>query len=176
MRKSLLAAAMIGCMALSSGSAIAPPAPPTPDISAQLATQEAAHDMAEAARRLGLPEDHAVILLAKEYWHGAQDEIEAQPEYVYLGSYHVTGYDLCVQCCGKTDGITASGTKAEVGRTVACNTLPFGTVIYIEGIGERVVEDRGGMRGNMLDVLCADHAECAAITRGSVDVWIVEGA
>lgn len=173
MHKPLLAAAMIGCMALSSGSAIAPPAPPTPDISAQLETQEAAHDMAEAARRLGLPEDHAVIQLAKSYWHGAQDEIEAQPEYVYLGRYAVTGYDICPQCCGSLDGITASGAKAEVGRTVACNTLPFGTRIYIDGIGERVVEDRGGMRGNVIDVLCNDHAECAAITRSGVDVWIV---
>lgn len=80
MNKSLLAAAMIGCMAISSGSAIAPPAPPVPDISAQLATQEAAHDMAEAARRLGLPEDHEVIKLAKSYWHGAEARLRAARE------------------------------------------------------------------------------------------------
>lgn len=139
MNKSLLAAAMIGCMALSSGSAIAPPAPPVTDVSEQLAVQEAAHDMAEAARRLGLPEDHDM------------------------------------ECCGSLDGITASGTHAEVGRTVACNTLPFGTVVWIDGIGERVVEDRGGMRGNVIDVLCHDHAECAAITQRGVDVWEVVG-
>lgn len=28
----------------------------------------------------------------------------------YLGRYYVTGYDTCAACCGKTDGITASGT------------------------------------------------------------------
>lgn len=170
--KNLLAGAMVVCMAMTSGAALAPPAPPVQDVTELLEIQDAAHDMAEAARRLGLGEDHAVIQLAKSYWHSAQDEIESQPELVYLGRYNITGYDVCVQCCGSTDGITASGTHAEVGRTVACNTLPFGTVIYIDGIGERVVEDRGGMRGNVIDVLCHDHAECYAIS-GEYDVWEV---
>lgn len=171
--KNLLAGAMILCMALTSGAAYAPPAPPVQDVTELLEIQDAAHDMAEAARRLGLGEDHAVIQLAKEYWHDAQDEIEDQPEYVYLGSYHITGYDVCVQCCGSTAGITASGTQATVGRTAAAAGLPFGTRVWIEGIGERTIEDRGGMRGNVIDVLCEDHAECYAISRGPVDVWEV---
>lgn len=91
-----------------------------------------------------------------------------------LGTYSVTGYDICVQCCGKTDGVTASGAAATVGRTCACNAFPFGTVLYIEGIGYRTVEDRGGMSGGGIDVLCATHAECRAIT-GPHTVYIVEG-
>lgn len=63
----------------------------------------------------------------------------------YLGRYWITGYDICEECCGKTDGITASGAVAQVGRTIAApREIPFGTTLYIEGIGERVVEDRGG--------------------------------
>lgn len=91
----------------------------------------------------------------------------------YLGSYYVTGYDTCAACCGKTDGITASGTTATVGRTCAANGLPFGTRLWIEGIGERTVEDRGGMRGQHIDVLCADHPDCYAVT-GWYEVWRYE--
>lgn len=97
---------------------------------------------------------------------------ETEPQMTYLGQYRVTGYDICVKCCGKTDGITASGTIATVGRTVGCNSLPFGTRLYIDGIGERIVEDRGGTKSNILDVLCNNHDECYAIT-GYYDVYII---
>lgn len=93
-----------------------------------------------------------------------QDNEQPEPELRLLGEYQVYGYDVCPACCGKTDGITASGAAATVGRTVACNALPLGTQIYIDGIGERVVEDRGGMADGVIDVLCADHAECYAVT------------
>ena len=102
---------------------------------------------------------------------------EGKPEGArYLGSYKITGYDICVHCCGKTDGITASGTQATVGRTCAAPPdIPFGTRIWITGIGERVVEDRGGLGTSKIDVLCADHAACYAITtEDKVDVWILE--
>lgn len=42
--------------------------------------------------------------------------------------------------------ITASGERVEVGVTVAA-TLPFGTRVYIEGYGMRVVQDRGSAIG-----------------------------
>ena len=92
----------------------------------------------------------------------------------FLGTYKTTGYELCVRCCGKTDGITASGTKAEVGRTCAApKDIPFGARLYIEGVGYRTVEDRGeAIRGNKIDVLCANHSACYAIT-GWRRVWIV---
>lgn len=89
-----------------------------------------------------------------------------------IGEYKITGYDTCSQCCGKSDGITASGLKAEVGRTCAWNGVPFGTKIYIVGIGYRVVEDRGGMQGKVIDVLCSNHEDCYAIT-GRYKVYIV---
>ena len=101
---------------------------------------------------------------------------EAMQVRTYLGSYYITGYDICEKCCGKTDGITASGAVATVGRTVAApKDIPFGTTLYIEGIGERVVEDRGGaIKGNHLDVLCEDHPACYAVT-GWCDGYRVEG-
>lgn len=97
------------------------------------------------------------------------------PTMRYLGRYKITGYDTCAECCGKSDGITASGTQATVGRTCAASKdLPFGTRLYIEGIGERVVEDRGGgVKGDHIDVLCEDHPACYAVT-GYYEVYAIE--
>ena len=105
-----------------------------------------------------------------------EDETMEQPHLEYLGTYSIVGYDTCVACCGKSDGITASGTVATVGRTVAtgCGEFPFGTILWIPGIGERVVEDVGNLKPGMIDVLCENHASCYAIT-GRYDVYrIVE--
>lgn len=101
----------------------------------------------------------------------AEEENETK-SLTYLGSYYVVGYDTCVQCCGWSGGITASGAEATVGRTVASNDFPFGTELYIEGIGYRTVEDRGGMSSGVLDVLCNNHPECYAIT-GTYKVYLV---
>lgn len=97
------------------------------------------------------------------------------PQKRYLGSFRITGYDTCSRCCGKCDGVTASGTQATVGRTCAASAdLPFGTRLWIEGIGERIVEDRGGaIKGNRIDVLCANHPDCYAVT-GTYEVYVLE--
>lgn len=92
---------------------------------------------------------------------------------IYIGTYRTTGYDICYSCCGKVDGITASGTRATPGRTVAMKGYPYGTRIYIEGIGYRTVEDTGGFRANTIDVLCNNHSECYAIT-GYRKVYLVK--
>lgn len=102
-----------------------------------------------------------------------KNEESEETKLTYAGEYFATGYDICISCCGKTDGITASGAVATVGRTCASNEFPFGTVLFIEGIGERVVEDRGGMSSGVIDVLCEDHPACYAIT-GTYNVYVVE--
>lgn len=56
--------------------------------------------------------------------------------------FKLTAYDACIKCCGKTDGITASGKIAKPHHTIACNWLPFGTKVKI--MGEiYTVQDRG---------------------------------
>lgn len=72
----------------------------------------------------------------------------------------ITKYCACMTCCGKTNGITASGTKAKEGRTCAADVsiYPFGTKLYIEGVGWRTVEDVGGaVNGNKIDIYVDDH-------------------
>ena len=135
--------------------------------------KDKAHKAAELLRELGYKEDCEEIKGLQDIWWDAHNEIKRYESYDYMGRYYITGYDACYSCCGKTDGITASGTKATVGRTVAMKNVPFGTKIYIDGIGERVVEDRGVSSGRV-DVFCGNHSECYAIT-GYYDVFAVKG-
>ena len=92
----------------------------------------------------------------------------------YLGKYKITGYDPhCAHCCGKTNGITASGRPAEFGVTIACNSLPMGTIVYLEGYGYFRVDDTGGMKDNVIDIACPSHEVCYDITNMSVNAYIV---
>lgn len=92
----------------------------------------------------------------------------------YLGTYRITGYDPhCSHCCGKTDGITASGRQAEFGVTAGCNSLPLGTEVYIEGYGFYRIDDTGGMSNNVIDIAAPSHDVCYTLTNNSVNVWIV---
>ena len=123
------------------------------------------HTVSKTAERVEIPAEEPETV----------EEPEPEPTLRYLGEYKVTGYDICVSCCGSTKGITASGTTATVGRTCAAGKdLPFGTVLWIDGIGYRTVEDRGGgVNGGHIDVLCNNHPECFSIT-GWYDVYVVE--
>lgn len=146
----------------------------SPALAAWTNRQTKAHEIAEIARSIGLGENDPIIKRAQEIW--LEDYYNPpQPTKTYLGTYYITGYDICYSCCGKVDGITASGVKARVGRTIAApSNLPFGTKLYIEGIGERIVEDRGGsITGQRLDLLCNNHSECYAVT-GYYKVYIVK--
>ncbi len=94
----------------------------------------------------------------------------------YLGKFKITAYNASIECCGKDDGITASGAIAKEGITVASDwdKLPKGTVIYIDGIGERVVEDKGGMiKGNKLDLFFEDFDTCFKFGVQELEVWKV---
>lgn len=79
---------------------------------------------------------------------------------VSLGTYKITAYCACAKCCGKTNGITASGTKVQAGRTIAApKNFPFGTKLMING-HIYTVEDRGGaIQGNRIDIYFNTHEE-----------------
>lgn len=83
------------------------------------------------------------------------------PTLSYYGECRITFYCPCSRCCGKSDGITASGVRATANHTVAA-TLPFGTRLMIDD-NEYVVEDRGV--GDMqIDIYVDSHEE--ALQRG----------
>ena len=73
-----------------------------------------------------------------------------------------TAYTAGYESTGKTPdhpayGITASGRKVSEGMIAAdTSVLPFGTKVWIEGLGVFVVEDTGGdIKGNRIDIYMA---------------------
>lgn len=74
--------------------------------------------------------------------------------------YTVTAYCACKKCCGpNAKGITASGKSVKEGVTIAApRSIPFGTKLFIEGVGIRIVQDRLAKRyDDRIDVFIADH-------------------
>ena len=80
----------------------------------------------------------------------------------YLGKYKITHYCPCSRCCGKSDGITASGTKPKVGRTIAVDPkqIPYGSKVKI-GKKTYIAEDTGSaLTGRkVIDIFCKTHSE-----------------
>lgn len=111
-------------------------------------------------------------LAAKE---AAQQQNNSQQK-VSLGKYKLTFYCSCSKCCGKTDGITASGAIAKEGRTIAApSNIPLGTKIYIEGWGTYIVEDRGGsINGNKIDIYVSSHSKALQCGVKYANVYIVK--
>ena len=73
----------------------------------------------------------------------------------YLGNFMITAYEWTGSPC-------ANGNYPSEGYTVACDsqTLPLGARVYIEGVGERVVEDRGGGGTGWFDLYLGDESAC----------------
>ena len=92
----------------------------------------------------------------------------------YLGNYYITGYRMfnAAENGGRSDGLTASGVVGSSWHTVAMKDIPFGTKVYIEGMGFFVVEDRGVGYG-CVDVAVDTNKEAHQIT-GYKDVYIFE--
>jgi len=75
------------------------------------------------------------------------------------GQFKLTWYCPCRRCSGKWGHQTSSGATCEEGVTVAASYFKPGTRIYIEGIGERIVQDTG-VTGRHIDIFMEDHGEC----------------
>lgn len=89
--------------------------------------------------------------------------------------YKVTAYCPCIICCGKTNGITSSGSRAIQGVTVAApSKFAFGTKLNIGG-HTYTVQDRGGaIKGNKIDIFMNTHAQALAFGIKYLPVTVVE--
>lgn len=107
-------------------------------------------------------------------------------EAALLGKAHVlenatiSHYDCCVSCCGKDDGITASGVRATPGVTVAVDPaiIPLGSDVLVDyGDGEihyyRADDVGGNITGSHIDLCVENHdiAENLGIRTATV-YWV----
>lgn len=97
---------------------------------------------------------------------------------VISGKY--THYCACAKCNGNSNGITSSGKKISNGMDnpyyVACNWLPLGSVINVDGTNYTVV-DRGGSglsKKGRIDIFTPEgHEACYRYGTGSCTITIV---
>lgn len=109
--------------------------------------------------------------------NGNESEDIAPPEGVsgtYLGTFRISHYtDAPEENGGYT--CTAIGTPIIPGQTVAMKSgyLPYGTKIYIAGVGYRIVEDCGVGSGK-IDVAVASKSEAFEKGVFYADVWVMQ--
>lgn len=129
-----------------------------------------------------LPRPASAVVLDLEAPEEAENE---QIEAALLARAHrmenvrVTYYDPCVKCCGKADGITASGVKATPYVTCAVDTglIPLGAdvlVDYGDGVLHYFRADDTGATGGHIDVCVQSHEEALYLGVDRATVYWVE--
>lgn len=100
-----------------------------------------------------------------------------------MGEFKLTAYCPCMKCCGKTDGITATGTLAAEGRTIAVDhrVIPYGstvTLYFADGtVHTYTAEDCGGaIKENRIDVFFDSHEAARAFGVQSAMVYVEAAA
>lgn len=108
------------------------------------------------------------------------EEAENDYQMQSLGEYILTAYCPCEKCCGiwaadRSSGIlTASGAYAKANHTVAVDpsVIPYGTVLYINGV-KYVGEDCGGaIKGNRIDIYFESHEEALQFGLQTAEVFV----
>lgn len=111
----------------------------------------------------------------------AQEPLRLDQAYV-LESVVITHYDVCERCCGKVDGITASGAHATPYTTVVVDpsVIPLGAVLLVDygdgsGLCRYRAEDTGAaVKGNHIDLCVGSHAEALQLSKRTATVYWME--
>lgn len=91
-----------------------------------------------------------------------------------IGKFTISYYCPCEKCCGKSNGITASGTRAREGKTISVDpsVIPLGTEVIIDG-HEYTAEDTGaGIVGNHIDMFVESHEKALQLGVRSAEVFV----
>lgn len=127
-----------------------------------------------------LPEEDAQEEEAQEDFENEKIEAALLEKAIRLEDVTVTHYDPCVKCCGKTDGITATGVPVTPYYTVAVDPeiIPLGSEVLVD-YGDGVIhyyraEDTGGgVKGKHLDLCVTDHTEALTLGVRQATVWFL---
>ena len=87
----------------------------------------------------------------------------------YIGVWNTTAYTWTGNPC-------ANGNYPTEGYTIAHNSLPFGTKVYIADVGYRTVQDRGPeyLGGEWCDIYMDSYDACVQWGMQGKDVYLVK--
>lgn len=87
------------------------------------------------------------------------EKIEAALDWHYIEDCELTAYCPCAVCCGKDNGITATGTVAQEGVTIAVDpdVIPLGSWVEIDGHTYHAEDVGGAVNGNHIDIYFDSH-------------------
>jgi 3D (Asp-Asp-Asp) domain-containing protein len=104
--------------------------------------------------------------------------VAAEPQTFEVTAYCNEGPNGCAICCGKWAKLnrTASGHRPTPGVTCAApRRIPFGTRLWIEGVGVRVVQDRLSPKfDSRIDVFFASHSEARRFGKRTLKVRVMQ--
>lgn len=109
----------------------------------------------------------------------AKEASTSSSERTLIGIFRITAYctEKYSHICGGGAGITASGAPVTAGTTIAVDpsVIPLGSRVYIEGIGERIAQDTGGVvNGYILDLALPTHSEALNFGVQSRKVYLID--
>ena len=122
--------------------------------------------------------DHDVVMQELDNANQTIADLKSDEyELVYMGDFKISYYcnELYLHTCGGT-GRTASGKPTEIGLTAAADwsVLPKGSMVYIEGVGFREIQDKGGaVKGKHIDVLVDLHSTAQLLGVHNEGVWLL---
>ena len=103
-----------------------------------------------------------------------EPEPEQEMQLINIGNFLLSAYCPCEKCCGKSDGITATGAKVQQGVTIAVdpNVIPYGTEVIING-HTYIAQDCGGaIKGKRIDIYFDSHTSALEFGIQSADVFV----
>lgn len=105
------------------------------------------------------------------------EKIEAALDWHYIEDCELTAYCPCSACCGKDNGITATGTVAQEGVTIAVDSdiIPLGSWVEIDGHTYHAEDVGGAVNGNHIDIYFDSHDAAWDFGHRYADVRWYEG-
>lgn len=113
-----------------------------------------------------------------------ETEVATEPviEYVNLGEFKITAYCSCEACCGswannRPDGVVygASGNELIPNYSIAVDpeVIPYGAVVYIDGVPYVAHDCGGAIVDNRIDVYKGSHSEALEWGVQYKDVYVI---
>jgi len=122
-----------------------------------------------------------ITMKKQQAWGGAdstqkpRSEKESKRDGVGI-LFEVSAFCRCSPICTRRgDGITASGVRAKEGVTVAApRSIPFGTKIRIQGVGQRIVQDRlSAAYDHRIDLFFESHEAAVKFGKKTLTVEVM---